>query len=127
MNPPPELITVEQFAPVWTVLCALWTLGCLVACCAGVPRERGGRPRAGALALLGPLGWGLWTLYRARVAYDPSTGVAGLHKVSVFLTHLALFLIVGVAAGAAIGRLARRSRTPEAAEAGASPRAANKS
>jgi len=108
---PPELITQDQFAVVWAVLCGGWVVVSLV--WAGLAWGRSGRvgaagPRALAAAL-GPLGWALWSLYRARIAYDPGTGIAGLHLVSVFLTNVLLFLVVGVLAGIVWGRIARRS------------------
>jgi hypothetical protein len=126
MNPPPELVTVGQFGPLWGALCLAWTAALLIACGLGIPRRRGGRLLSGCLALLGPLGWGLWVLYRARVAYDPASGIAGLHRVPVLLTNLLLFVVVGAVIGAALGWLVRRLGPKAAAGAGASGNAANK-
>lgn len=109
MDPPAELITVEQFEPLWLALCVVWTL--VLACVALLRARRGGEWRPlSALALAGPVGGALWFLYRARTAYQPETGIAGLHRVSVLLTNLVLFVAVGAALGILIGQLARRSR-----------------
>jgi hypothetical protein len=66
------------------------------------------------VAVLGPLGWALWSVYRARIAYNPETGMAGLHLVSVFLTNVLLFLCVGVVVGLVWGRIARRANATDA-------------
>lgn len=116
MDPPPELITVQQFSPIWAGLCGLWLVVCLALCALGLPRGRGGRAFSGALALLAPLAWGLWTLYRTRIAYRPDTGVAGLHLVSVLLTNIAIFVAVGALLGVLLGRLRRKNPTRDASD-----------
>jgi hypothetical protein len=103
-----ELITQEAFARIWAAVCVAWTLGWLVA--AGIARLRGSSHRLSPLipACLGPLSWGLWLIYRRTIAYDPESGIAGMHKVSVLLGDFALFVAVGVAVGWVLGRLASR-------------------
>lgn len=103
MEVPAELITVEAFSSLWMVFCAAWTVVWVVVAALGL-RRRSANVRVGLLMVVcGPVLWGLWLLYRARIAYDPETGVAGMHRVSVLLTNLLVF----VAAGFGVGLLAR--------------------
>ena len=109
-----ELITQEEFARIWAGLCVAWTLGWLLA--GGIARLRRCHPRIAPLlpACLGPLAWCLWLVYRRTIAYNPESGLAGMHKVSVLLTDLALFAAVGVALGWAFARLQGRPPAPDA-------------
>ncbi|MBD3177691.1 MAG: hypothetical protein GF320_21165 [Armatimonadia bacterium] len=117
MDIPPEIITMEAFATLWLIVCGLWTAGWLAR--AGLALKRRDRPVAFPflMAAAGPLAWGLWSLYRARIAYDPATGVAGMHRVSVLLTNLAIFLgaglVIGILAAFALRRPAPATDAPE--------------
>lgn len=113
MPEPRELVTVGAFAIAWAVACAAWTV---LALAVGVAlalrrRNRGSLARWTAYACLGPIAWGMWELYRRRIAYNPDTGVAGMHLVSVLLTNILIFVAVGAVLGYLAGRFASRDRS----------------
>lgn len=58
---------------------------------------------------LGVLNWILWRYYSWTVRYDPATGYVGLHRVSVLLINVVVFVAVGVALGVVWGVLANRA------------------
>jgi hypothetical protein len=49
-------------------------------------------------------------MYRHMVRYDPETGYVGLHKMSVLLTNVVLFTLVGLLLGLAYGKLLASGR-----------------
>lgn len=51
------------------------------------------------MALCGPLVLGMWELHKWLTRYDPATGYFGLEKVSVLLTEIGLFTVLGVVLG----------------------------
>jgi len=51
------------------------------------------------LGCFGILNWILWRYYSWMVRYDPQTGYVGLHKVSVLLINVAVFVAVGAVIG----------------------------
>lgn len=116
MEVPSELISMETFGALWAVLCALWSLAWLVLAAVSWRSSCQRGPLRLLLALCGPLFWGLWALYRARIAYNSETGVAGMHRVSVLLTNLLVFIAVGLAVGAVASLLARRPSPPSPPE-----------
>ncbi|MGC9320418.1 MAG: hypothetical protein ACP5KN_20460 [Armatimonadota bacterium] len=103
-----EIVTVEQ---VESVLVALaWGLpiaGLAIGAIVGRVRGRAGRGAAAGLAfgMLGPIVWVMWLLYGYMVRYQPQTGRAGLHSVSVHALAALLFIVVGVLLGAAYRRI----------------------
>ena len=112
----PELITQGAFAAGLKVALGIALVSCLVA---GIAYgKRTGDIRRGALlgglcSALAPLIYCLWLVYSRRIGYDPETGVAGLHRVSVFLTNLALFVAVGAAVGVIAALVARRRHSDD--------------
>ena len=97
-----ELVTVEQADAFFRALA--WAgplLGVLAGLIAGHLRGRlsHGLLQGLAIGLLGPLVFGLWLLYGHMVRYDPATGVAGLHRVSVHAIAALTFIVVGVVIG----------------------------
>ena len=97
-----EIITVEQAEAVLRAL--IWAgplLGALIGLITGAAR---GCPVVGlwqgvAVGLLGPVIYGLWLFYSYTVRYDPESGVAGLHRVSVHVVNGLIFIVLGVALG----------------------------
>ena len=51
------------------------------------------------------------------VRYDPETGYVGLHKMSVLLTNVVLFALVGLLLGLAYGKLLALGRRRDINEA----------
>jgi hypothetical protein len=97
-----ELVTVEQADAVLRAL--LWLgplLGALIGLIAGVIRRCPvvGLWQGVAVGLLGPVVYGLWRLYSYTVRYDPESGVAGLHRISVHVVNGLIFIVLGVALG----------------------------
>jgi len=79
--------------------------------------------RGFALGLIGPIIFVMWRLYSYMIRYDPQTGYCGLHRTSVLLLNVVIFAAVGVALGAAYGRLLRSPTPPtEQPDSGADPR-----
>lgn len=112
MEVPAELISVATFSSLWLIVCALWTVVWLV--WTGWTYWKRSRPIGFPLLMgaVGPLSWLLWVVYRARIAYDPQTGIAGMHRVSVLLTNLALFVGIGAAIGVLAAVFNRRLSVP---------------
>jgi hypothetical protein len=108
MEPMQELVDAGQFGTAWTIICAILTLGCITVGAMLVRRARWGVGQAAALALVGPLLYGAWRYYAWMVRYDPQTGYCGLHKVSVLLVNVGVFVAVGVAGGLVARRLGNR-------------------
>jgi len=108
-----ELITQEQFAAGLRVVLAVSFVGCwVVGVIAGWRQGAVGRGAivGGLLSLLCPVVYGLWLLYAYLVRYNPVTGEAGLHKVSIFLLNLLIFAVVGGGIGLLAARISRRLR-----------------
>lgn len=103
-----EIVTLEQ---VESVLVALaWGLpaaGLVFGAIVGRLRGRAGRGAAAGLAfgMLGPIVWAMWLLYGYMVRYNPQTGRAGLHSVSVHALAALIFIVVGALLGAAYRRM----------------------
>ena len=95
-----ELVTTEQAERILRLLAAaLPPAGLLVGVIVGASR---GRPRGDARAglLIGLTGPGAWLLWRM---YNAITGRFGLDSVTGLLINLALFAVIGVIVGVAIG------------------------
>ena len=88
-------------------------LGLLIGAVVGlIQRQFGKRALQGlGLGCFGILNWFMWKYYSWMVRYDPETGYVGLHKVSVLLINVAVFVAVGALIGIAWGLLARRGTT----------------
>ncbi len=103
-----ELVTVEQADAVFRAL--IWVgplLGALIGLAVGHLRERLliGLGQGFAVGLLGPVLFGMWSLYSHTVRFDPETGVAGLHRVSVHALNALIFIAVGLVLGILYRRL----------------------
>lgn len=61
------------------------------------------------LGCFGILIFVLWKFYSWMVRYDPETGYVGLHRVSVFLINVAVFVAVGAIIGVIWGILSNRA------------------
>lgn len=77
----------------------------------------GGRPGLQALrglmiGLSGPVVLGLWRFYRYMIRLDPETGYVGLHRMSVYMFNIVLFVVVGALLGVLYVRLAARLWPP---------------
>jgi len=86
-------------------------VGLLVGAVVGVvQRQLGKRALQGfGIGCFGVLNWVLWRYYSWMVRYDPATGYVGLHKVSVLLINVAVFVAVGATIGLVWGALANRA------------------
>lgn len=102
-----ELVTVAAFGRALIGACAAWTLAWVVAGGVASARRRATARLAWPFAALGPLVWLLWRGYLWTVRVDPATGYVGLHRVSVFVVDLLVFLVVGASAGLIFARLRR--------------------
>lgn len=105
-----ELIDLRRFdALMRAVAVVLPVVGVLLGLAMGAARRALGEglKRGVALGLLGPVGYGLWRLFAWLVRYDPQTGYCGLHRVSVLLLNVLLFVLVGTILGVLYGRLWR--------------------
>jgi len=71
------------------------------------------------IGCFGVLNWILWRYYSWTVRYDPATGYVGLHKVSVLLINVAVFVavgaVIGIVWGVSANRAASRREPPEEA------------
>jgi len=108
-----ELVTVEQAHQVLRALAwALPVAGLVIGLLAGAARGAAGRGAWQGLmvGLLGPLIFAMWLLYSYLVRYDPETGQAGLHSVSVLLLNALIYAVVGVMLGAFYRRAVFPSR-----------------
>jgi len=102
-----ELVSVEQAESVlrWLVLGGP-LLGAIVGALVGALRSRDGCKigcgawRGLAVGLLGPIIYLMWRLFGYLVRYNPETGEAGLHKVSVMALSALIFVVVGALLGA---------------------------
>ncbi|MGI5818887.1 MAG: hypothetical protein ACOX9R_12410 [Armatimonadota bacterium] len=97
-----ELVTVEQAEAVFLTL--VWVgplLGALIGLIVGYVRRclTAGLWQGVAVGLLGPIIYAAWRFYEHTVSYDPATGEAGLHKVSVHVLNALIFITAGVALG----------------------------
>ena len=97
-----ELVTVEQAESVlrWLVLGGP-LLGLIVGTLIGAARHRPACTawRGFAVGLIGPVIYLMWRLFSYLVRYNPETGEAGLHKVSVMLLSALIFVVVGALLG----------------------------
>lgn len=103
-----ELVTAEQADAVFLTLA--WVgplLGALIGLMFGYFRRclTVGLWQGVAVGLLGPIVNALWLLHGALMAYDPQTGVAGLHRVSAHLISAVIFIAVGLVLGMVYRRL----------------------
>jgi hypothetical protein len=99
-----ELVTVEQAeAVIRLVAAALPAAGLVIGGAVGAARRRAARGLAIGLlcGAAGPAAWLLWRMYNGIV------GVYGLDSVKGLLVNLGLFVVIGLAVGAAIGFLWR--------------------
>lgn len=102
-----ELVSVEQAESVlrWLVLGGP-LLGAIVGAVVGALRSRDGCKvgcgawRGFAVGLLGPIIYLMWRLFSHLVRYNPETGEAGLHRVSVMALSALIFVVVGALLGA---------------------------
>ncbi len=104
-----ELVTTEQAEHLLRLLAvALPLAGLLIGALVGALRRRlSGHALVGLLlGLIGPAAWVLWRMYNAI------EGRFGLDSVAGLLLNLALFIIIGLLVGIAIGwALSVRERT----------------
>jgi len=111
----PELITREAFDAGLRVFAIVAFVACLAVGAAWGARNgaaKRGLLLGGLCSLLAPLTYGLWLFYCHNVAYDPATGTAGLHRVSVLLMHIGVFAVIGIAIGLIAARATRRGPQP---------------
>jgi hypothetical protein len=106
-----ELVTVKQADAV--ALALIWVgplLGALIGLITGYARGRltVGLWQGVAVGLLGPVIYAMWRFYDYMVRYNPATGEAGLHKVSVHAVNALIFVVLGVALGVVYRRFVFR-------------------
>ena len=94
-----ELIDIATFEHMLIGVCVALTVAGLVL--GLVLRRRGSISPAGVVALagIGPVVYVGWVFYSWMVRYDPQTGYVGLHKVSVLLINVGVFVALGIIAG----------------------------
>ena len=108
-----EIVDLERIdAFIFTLAVIAPFLGLLIG---GLWGRKHGAVKAGlvrglVLGHLGPVVLLLWRMYRHMVRYDPETGYVGLHKMSVLLTNVVLFALVGLLLGLAYGKLLASGR-----------------
>jgi hypothetical protein len=61
--------------------------------------------RGVAIGLVGPVLLGLWRYYRYMIRFDPETGYVGLHRFSVYIINIVVFIVIGALLGVAYTRL----------------------
>jgi hypothetical protein len=109
MNDLQEIVTVAQAERIINLLAlALPVAGLLLGVVIGSLRKR---PIVGLLVgllsgLVGPVIWLLWRMYNGII------GVFGLDSVKGLLINLALFIVIGVVIGLALGAVRRRIVRP---------------
>jgi len=114
-----ELVTTEQAERVLRLLAVTLPIaGLVLGALLGARRRRvaGGVVAGLLLGLLGPAAFSLWHVYNGIM------GRYGLDSVKGLLINLALFSVVGLAIGVAVGWVRSRARgraaSPESASAG---------
>ncbi len=110
-----ELVTTEQAEQVLRLLAMVLPIaGLVIGAIAGAARRRlPGHALTGLLiGLVGPAAWLLWRVYNAI------EGRFGLDSVKGLLINLALFAVIGVAVGVAIGWLLSQRPRPGNRESG---------
>lgn len=110
MNDFREIVDIAQFArAIAAVAVIVPVLALLVGGIMGSRRGdlKRGLVKGAAIGALGPLVYVLWLLYSYLVRYDPQTGYVGLHRVSIMLLNVAIFLVVGVVLGLVFSRIFR--------------------
>lgn len=123
-----ELVSVEQAENVlrWLVLGGP-LLGAIVGAVIEALRSQEGCVGCGArrgfaVGLLGPIIYLMWRMFGYLVRYNPETGEAGLHKVSVMALSALIFVVVGALLGAFYRRVVfpdtDRDDSPATAPAG---------
>ena len=102
-----ELIDITTFEHLLIGACVALTVAGIVL--GIVLRKRGNITPAGvaALALVGPVVYAGWVFYSWMVRYDPQSGYVGLHKVSVLLVNVAVFVALGIIAGLVARKVGR--------------------
>jgi hypothetical protein len=104
-----EIVTTEQAERVLRLLAiVLPVVGLIAGVVVGAIRKRvtDGALTGLLIGLIGPAAWGLWRVFNAI------EGRFGLDSVKGLLINLALFAVIGLAIGVAVGRvLAGRQRS----------------
>jgi len=110
MNEFHEIVDLQQFTRCLQALAiALPLIAVAVSVIVGVKKKHLGQSivKGIVLGLWGPLIYALWLLYSFFVRYNPQTGEAGLHRVSVLLINVAIFAVIGVLLGFVYSRIFR--------------------
>jgi multisubunit Na+/H+ antiporter MnhB subunit len=104
-----ELLDIATFEHLLIGACIALTVAGIVL--GVVLRRRASIAPAGvaALALIGPVVYVGWVFYSWMVRYDPQTGYVGLHKVSVLLINVGVFVVLGIVAGLVARKVGTRS------------------
>ncbi len=113
MNEFREIVNLQQFARcLQAIAIALPFIAVAVCVIAGVKKKHLGQSivKGIALGLLGPLIYVLWLIYSFLVRYNPQTGEAGLHRVSILLINVAIFALIGVLLGFVYSRIFRPAK-----------------
>lgn len=105
----PELVSEAQFSAVlgWAVLawCIAWLLGGITL--VAVHRRWWSAAWSAYAVLCGLVVWGAWGVFRYMTRVDMTTGEAGLHRVSMMLLCLGIFLVGGGLLGGAAAYISR--------------------
>ena len=104
-----ELIDIATFERLLIGVCVALTVAGIVL--GVVLRKHGSITPAGviALALIGPVVYAGWVFCSWMVRYDPQTGYVGLHKVSVLLINVGVFVTLGIIAGLVARKVGKES------------------
>ncbi len=101
-----ELVNLETFRMAVQIATALLVVGGVIAGLAMRRKDRG-LLKGLAVACLGPLLYVMWIYYCWMVRYDPANDYVGLHRVSVFVINVLVFIAIGVLVGLVFGRAFR--------------------
>jgi hypothetical protein len=103
-----ELIDIDQFQIFIIAISVAASLAGLVIGIRSRARGVATSAQIAAMVAIGPLIYGAWRYYAWTVRYDPQTGFCGLHRVSVLLINVIVFVALGVVGGLIARRLARQ-------------------
>lgn len=106
-----EIIDEQTLELVMNALAVLGPVcGAMIGAIAGALKRNVARGAAQGFGIgcFGILNLILWRFYSWMVRYDPVTGYVGLHRVSVLLINVAVFIAVGVVIGLVWGLVASR-------------------